>query len=347
MAHGGSVRPLKIALVTDAWLPQVNGVVRTWGRVIAECEAMGHAFQVTAPRDFRTVPLPTYPEIRIAVNPLGGVRRAIESFNPDAIHIATEGPLGLAARNVCVGRGWPFTTSYHTKFPEYVSARLPVPVEWGYRAMRWFHRPATAVLVATRSIRRELEGRGFRNIVDWTRGVDTGLFRPEGPKAVELPRPVFLNVGRVAVEKNLRAFLDLELPGSKLVVGDGPALADLRRDYPDVHFAGAKVGEELAAYFRSADVFVFPSLTDTFGLVLLEALAAGLPVAAFPVPGPIDVIGRDGPGVLGSDLRAATLAALSIDRERCRSHAMRYSWRACAEIFLAHIASIRPVPQLG
>lgn len=331
---------MRIALVTDAWYPQVNGVVRTWNRVIEECRPRGHEFLVVAPRDFRTVPLPTYAEIRIAIAPGRGVRRRLDAFRPEAVHIATEGPLGLAARALCLKRRWPFTTSYHTKFPEYLSARFPVPLSWGYRAVRWFHRPSSAVLVATKTVRRELEAQGFRNIADWTRGVDTDLFRPDGPKAFGGDGPLYLYVGRVAVEKNLRQFLDLDLPGVKAVVGDGPQLEELKRGYPEAVFPGAKFGEELAAWFRSAGVFVFPSRTDTFGLVLLEALASGVPVAALPVPGPLDVVGRDGPGVLDEDLGRAVREAAGIDAGACRAHAMRYSWGATADMFLNNLAPI-------
>ncbi|WP_417519260.1 glycosyltransferase family 4 protein [Minwuia sp.] len=329
---------MKIALITDAWTPQVNGVVRTWGRVIAACGAQGHEVLVVSPNDFRTVPLPTYPEIRIAVRPGGKLKRMLDGFQPDAIHIATEGPLGFAARRYCLKYDLPFTTSYHTKFPEYISARAPVPLAWGYRLMRWFHRPSRGVLVATTTIRRELEAEGFDNIVDWTRGVDTDVFRPGRPRALEGAEPLYLYVGRVAVEKNLRAFLDLDLPGEKAVVGGGPQLEDLKRDYPEVLFPGPKFGEELAAWYRSATVFVFPSRTDTFGLVLLEALASGVPVAAFPVPGPLDVIGHDGPGVLSEDLARAVMDAACISAESCRAHAMRFSWDATAAIFLDNLA---------
>ncbi|WP_416898566.1 MAG: glycosyltransferase family 4 protein [Minwuia sp.] len=335
---------MKIALVTDAWLPQVNGVVRTWGRVVEECERLGHEVLVIAPRDFRTVPLPTYSEIRIAVGAGRKVRRMLDEFAPDAVHVATEGPLGLAARRHCLKLGWPFTTSYHTKFPEYVSARFPVPLSWGYAAVRRFHRPSSAVLVATPTIRRELEAEGFANIADWTRGVDTDLFRPDGPKAWEGEGPLFLYVGRVAVEKNIGQFLDLDLPGTKAVVGGGPQLDELRRDHPDVLFPGPKFGEELASWYRSASVFVFPSRTDTFGLVLLESLASGVPVAALPVPGPLDVVGRDGPGVLDEDLGKAALEALTIDPAVCRKHAMRFSWEATAAIFLQNLARIERTP---
>lgn len=334
-------RPMKIVLVTDAWLPQVNGVVRTWQRVTAACEAEGHRVTVISPADFRTVPLPTYSEIRIALWPGPKVRRLLDDAQPDAVHIATEGPLGLAARAHCLKRGWPFTTSYHTKFPEYVSARFPVPESWGYRVVSWFHRPSSAVLVATPTVRRELEAEGFTNIADWTRGVDTALFRPDGPRAFVHDGPILLYAGRVAVEKNLRAFLDLNLPGRKVVVGGGPQLDELRRDYPDVVFPGPKFGEELAAWYRSASVFVFPSRTDTFGLVLLEALASGVPVAAYPVPGPLDVVGHDGPGCLDDDLGRAVRAAMAVSAQDCRAHAMRFSWERTAAMFLGNLAPIR------
>lgn len=332
---------MRILLVTDAWAPQVNGVVRTWQRVTAEAGAMGHEVRVVAPDGFRTVPCPTYPEIRLAVFPGRGVRRAFDDFAPDAIHIATEGPLGLAARRLCLKRGLPFTTSYHTKFPEYVSARAPVPVSWGQAAMRWFHAPSAAVLAATPTVRRELAAMGLKNAAAWTRGVDTGLYRPGLDPALDLPGPVFLYVGRVAVEKNIEAFLRLDLPGSKLIVGDGPARARLERTYPGVHFAGMQFGEALARHYAAGDVFVFPSRTDTFGLVMLEAMACGLPVAAYPVAGPLDVVGTSGAGVLDEDLRMAALGALSIPGARARAHAETFSWEACARQWLAALA---PVP---
>lgn len=331
---------MRIALVTDAWAPQVNGVVRTWERVIAEVQARGHSVDVISPDGFRTIPCPTYPEIRLAVRPRAGIERRFDAFAPDAIHIGTEGPLGFAARAICLKRSWPFTTSYHTKFPEYLSARAPIPLAWGYALVRWFHRPSRAVLVATATLRRELEAHGFERLHDWTRGVDLGLFRPDRKPALDLPKPVLLCVGRVAVEKNLEAFLDLEVAGTKLVVGDGPDLKKLQKRYPDVVFAGAKVGEELAAHYTAGDVFVFPSLTDTFGLVLIEALAAGVPVAAFPVTGPIDVVGDADCAVLDADLAAATRRALTIPRERCPAFAARYSWARTAEAWLAALAPI-------
>jgi glycosyltransferase involved in cell wall biosynthesis len=332
---------MRILLVTDAWAPQVNGVVRTLERVRSECEALGHEIEVISPDQFRSVPCPTYPEIRLALWPGRRIGRRIEASGPDAVHIATEGSLGVAARRQCLRRRLPFTTSYHTRFPEYIHARFPVPLAVGYAAMRWFHRPSRAVMVATRSIRGELESRGFTNVADWSRGVDTALFRPGLEPALVLPRPVYLYVGRVAVEKNLEAFLEMPIAaGSKLVVGGGPQLAELEARYPKVRFAGARIGEELARHYASGDVFVFPSLTDTFGLVLLEALACGLPIAAYPVPGPLDVIGDSGCGALDRDLARAAARALEIPPKRCREHALTFTWRHCAEQFLANLHPI-------
>jgi len=331
---GGGVN---ILIVTDAWHPQVNGVVRTIATVRTELEAMGHTVEVIGPDRFRTIPLPTYPEIRLA---LGAGRRLgamIEALNPDCIHIATEGPLGFAARRYCLRHAVPFTTAYHTRFPEYVRDRVPIPLALGYAVVRRFHRPSAAVMVATASIERDLTRRGFTNIRRWTRGVDTVLFRPRPKDFLDLPRPIALYVGRVAVEKNLEEFLALDLPGSKLVVGDGPARADLAQRYPGVIWAGAKHGEELAKHYAAADVFVFPSRTDTFGLVLLEALASGVPVAAYPVPGPLDVVDGSGAGCLDEDLKRAVEGALRLPPERCREHALNFSWRRSAEQFLANL----------
>jgi glycosyltransferase involved in cell wall biosynthesis len=330
---------MRILLVSDAWAPQVNGVVRTLQHIKRECEALGHRIEVISPEQFRTVPCPTYPEIRLACWPGRAIGARIAAWRPDAIHLATEGPLGMAARRQCLRRRrLPFTSSYHTRFPEYLNARFPIPLAVGYAAVRWFHRPSRAVMVATRSIRRDLEARGFTNVVDWSRGVDTELFRPDREPALRLPRPVHLYVGRVAVEKNLEAFLAMPIgAGSKLAVGDGPQLPELRARYPEVHFAGARFGEDLACHYASADVFVFPSRTDTFGLVLLEALASGLPVAAYPVPGPLDVIGDSGCGALDPDLARAAERALAIPRERCRAYALTFSWRRCAEQFVNNL----------
>ncbi|HMK68549.1 MAG TPA: glycosyltransferase family 1 protein, partial [Stellaceae bacterium] len=326
---------------SDAWLPQVNGVVRTLTTVAQEVTALGHELVTISPDRFRTIPCPTYPEIRLALAPGRGVRRLLEEARPDAIHIATEGPLGMAARRYCVRRGLPFTTAFHTRFPEYVSARFLLPASLGYAWLRRFHRPSRGIMVAAPSIQRELERRGFSAIRPWSRGVDAELFAPERREDFpEIPRPIFMAVGRVAVEKNLAAFLELELPGSKVVVGDGPQLAELKRRFPAVHFLGRHEGLSLARCYASADVFVFPSLTDTFGLVLLEALASGVPVAAFPVTGPIDVIGEAPVGRLDRDLRKAALACLEISRSACRDYALRFSWQATARQFLDNLVPI-------
>lgn len=336
--------PLRITLVTDAWAPQVNGVVRTWTTIIGMLEAAGHTVTVIAPDRFRTLPCPGYPEIPLAWYPLHKVAGMIRDSRPDAIHIATEGPIGLAARIHCGRRGLPFTTSYHTKFPEYLHARLPVPLTWSYAGMRWFHNGGKGMLVATETLRRDLAARGFRHVRHWTRGVDTELFHPrdydqQAPLLRDLPRPIMLSVGRVAVEKNIAAFLDLDLPGTKVVVGDGPLLPELKRRYPDVVFAGAKHGEELARHYAAADVFVFPSRTDTFGLVMLEALASGLPVAAYPVTGPLDVL-TPAVGCMDEDLRAAVMVALDIPREACRAYALENGWDACARQLLDSLVTI-------
>jgi glycosyltransferase involved in cell wall biosynthesis len=332
---------MRILLATDAWEPQVNGVVRTLARVARELREMGDLVEVISPDQFPTFPLPTYPEIKLAVGAYEKVQQRFKAFEPEAIHIATEGPIGLAARRICLEWKLPFTTSYHTRFPEYVSARLPLPLAAGYAYMKWFHKPSGRLMVATRTMADELEKQGFRNISVWSRGVDTETFHPrregEPDLFADLARPVWLNVGRVAVEKNIEAFLALDLPGSKVVVGDGPQREELSEKYPGVRFTGAKFGDELGAHYASADVFVFPSLTDTFGLVILEAWASGLPVAAFTAPGPADLIPGSGAGALGPDqtsgLQEACLAALEIDPAKARAAALRYSWRSCAEEF--------------
>jgi len=338
---------MRLAIVTDAWLPQVNGVVRTLGHTVRELSAAGHEVRVISPADFRTVPCPTYPEIRLSLFAGRSVRRRLDALAPDAVHIATEGPLGLAARAWCLRRNWPFTTAYHTQFPEYLRARFPIPVSLGYAAVRWFHGRAARTLVATPSMWRLLESRGFRNLALWGRGVDTDLFRPRDKAFLDLPRPVWLYFGRVAVEKGIDDFLSLDLPGTKLVVGDGPAAESLRRRYPDVVYAGYRHGEDLAAHIAASDVFVFPSRTDTFGLVLLEAMACGVPVAAYPVTGPIDVVVEGVTGVLGEDLRAAALAALQLSPEACREKALRHSWEAATNQFLSSLAVAVAIPRPG
>jgi glycosyltransferase involved in cell wall biosynthesis len=332
----------RILIVTDAWLPQVNGVVRTLTTVVQELRAMGHVVEVIGPDRFRTLPCPTYPDISLSVLPQRRLIRILEAFGPDALHIATEGPLGLAARRWARRRGKAFTTAFHTRFAEYIQARLHLPTRPIYAWMRRFHGAGSGIMVATASLREELLTRGFRNIRPWSRGVDLDLFKPEPREDWDLPRPVFLYVGRVAVEKNIAAFLNLDLPGSKVVVGGGPQLLALQREYPQVLFTGPRHGEALARAYAGADVFVFPSLTDTFGLVILEALACGTPVAAFPVTGPKDVLldARGNIGAVNADLRLAALGALDGDRAACRAHAERYSWRACAEIFLSHLVPL-------
>jgi glycosyltransferase involved in cell wall biosynthesis len=336
---------MRILLATDAWEPQVNGVVRTLNRTAAECVAMGHELLIVSPDQFKTLPLPTYPEIRLALGAYEPMQERFKAFEPEAIHIATEGPVGLAARRICLEWKLPFTTSYHTRFPEYVAARFPVPSAAGYAYMRGFHGPSGRVMVATPTMREELERRGFRNLSPWSRGVDTDIFRPDRDPPVRLAeakRPIFLNVVRVAVEKNIEAFLELDLPGTKVVVGDGPSRETLEPKYPDAIFAGAQFGEELAAYFAAADVFVFPSLTDTFGLVMLEAMAAGAPVAGYPAPGPVDIVPGSGAGVVDQDLRKACLACLELDRKAVRAYAERFSWRASAEEF---VRNLQPYPE--
>jgi glycosyltransferase involved in cell wall biosynthesis len=329
---------LRLLIVTDAWAPQVNGVVRTLETLGKDLVAMGHEVRYATPEGRFTVALPTYPEIRLSVFPRRSLEAMIAEFGPTSIHIATEGPLGWSARAICMKQKRAFTTSFHTRFPEYVSARFPfVSERLIYRWLRRFHGPASAVMVATQTLRRELEAHGFKNTRIWSRGVDVDVFRPIPGATLPFPPPVWLYVGRVAVEKNIEAFLALDLPGTKVVVGDGPAREMLQRKYPATKFVGAKVGEELVQQYAGSSVFVFPSKTDTFGLVVLEALACGTPVAAFPVPGPADVIGSASVGVLDEDLLAACRKALAISREACRAFALTRSWRACTEQFLSNL----------
>lgn len=325
-----------LALVTDAWHPQVNGVVRTLDTTRTELEKLGIEVAMITPEPYRTVPMPTYPEIRLTVARPRTIHRAIDRQAPDYVHIATEGPLGMMARSWCRENGVGYTTSYHTRFPEYVRARAPVPLSWSYAMVRNFHNGGVGCMVSNATLETELAGRGFRRLVRWVRGVDTTLFNPDEPPSPELaglPRPIFLNVGRVSVEKNIKAFLDLDLPGTKVVVGDGPSLQALRSRYPDVIFTGNRIGRELTALYTAADVFVFPSLTDTWGLVQMEALSCGVPVAAFPVMGPLDVINDSGTGVLSWNLRQASLDALEISREKCRAYALSFSWESSIQQF--------------
>ncbi len=334
---------MKILLVTDTWTPQVNGVVRTLTTMMKELERKKHAVEVISPDQYLTVPCPTYPMIRLAVVSPRHLAQKITAVRPDAIHITTEGPLGIAARAACLKKKIPFTTSYTTRFPEYVWERVRLPLTVGYSFMRWFHAPAVATMVATESFKKELESRGFRHLIRWDRGVDTTLFSPLDPKPdLDGPRPYLLYVGRVAVEKNLRDFLSLDVPGTKFVVGDGPLLPRLRREFPTVRFVGTRHGAELARYYAAADVFVFPSRTDTFGLVMLEALASGVPVAAYPCQATEEIIGDSGCGALDEDLGKAVSMALTIPPDRCRRYAQNFGWERSTHLFLANLAMISP-----
>ena len=333
---------MRIAIVTDAWAPQVNGVVRTLEATRAELTAAGHAMLVVSPEGRRSWPCPTYPEIRLAPTRAATIGAAVGAFGTEALHIATEGPLGVAARAWCLRRGLPFTTAYHTQFPDYVAARTGISAELLWRYIRWFHAPAQAVLASTPSIADTLRARGLPRVRAWGRGVDLALFTSEGPvdAAIRaLPGPVLLHVGRVAPEKNIAAFLALDVPGSKVMIGDGPARAALEAKYPAAHFLGPRFGAELAAAYRAADVLVFPSRTDTFGLVMIEALACGTPVAGYPVTGPRDVLTAE-VGALDEDLAAAITAALTRSRAACARYGATFSWQASACQFLEALVPI-------
>lgn len=331
----------RILIVSDAWFPQVNGVVRTLSVVTEKLRAMGDTVEVIGPDRFRSIPTPGYAEIRLAIAPKRKLARLVADFRPEVIHIATEGPLGWAMRSLCRRNYWPFTTAFHTRFPEYLEARTGIPADWSWRVMRRFHEAGDGTFAATTSLRQELTRRGFTKLRPWTRGVDLDKFRPgEGDPWAGLQRPIFLYAGRVAIEKNIEAFLALDLPGSKVVVGGGPALEGLKQKFPQVTFTGYRENGALARSYAGADVFVFPSRTDTFGLVLLEALASGTPVAAFPVTGPIDVVTDARVGALNEDLRTACLKALDCDRTACREHAEAWSWDACVAQFRAALVPI-------
>ena len=332
---------MRILICSDAWFPQVNGVVRSLDTVRRGLISQGHTIDVISPDRFNTIPCPTYPEIRLAILPGAKISQLIEDFMPEAIHIATEGPVGAAARKHCLKMGYPFTTAYHTRFPEYIHARCRLPLDWSYAHLRKFHNSGKRIMVATQTIEDDLKSRGFKNIVRWTRGVNTELFHPRDKSFLNFPRPVSVFVGRVAVEKNIEAFLKLNLPGTKMDVGDGPARISLEAKYPDVKFMGNREGEDLAQHFAASDVFVFPSRTDTFGLVLLEALASGLPVAAYPVPGPLDVVGGTDVGVLNEDLATAVTQALALDPVKCRSYAEGFSWEKSIDQFFGNLYPFR------
>src|SRR5580692_5931518 len=333
---------MRVLIATDAWRPQVNGVVRTLTSLARAASALDAEIEFLTPEGFPSLGVPTYPGLRVALTNRREIANRIEAAAPDAIHIATEGPIGWAARGYCRRHKLAFTTSYTTRFPEYVAVRTGIPASVGYAVLRHFHSAASMTMVATDSLRHELGQRGFKKLGFWTRGVDTDLFRPDDPAEFDLPRPIFMTVGRVAVEKNLEAFLALDLPGSKVVIGDGPQRTELERRYPKVKFLGEKTGRELSAHFAAADVFVFPSLTDTFGVVQLEALACGTPVAAFPVTGPLDVIADHPVGALDTDLRGACIRALGMSRETCRQFALERSWENSARQFIGNLSSLQP-----
>lgn len=336
------LEPQRIAIVTDAWLPQMNGVVRTLTTTCEILRAQGREVLVISPEQFASIACPTYPEIRLALTCPGAVSDKLRRFAPEAIHIATEGPLGVAARRYCARYGVTFTTAYHTQFPQYLAKRTGLPASLFWRYIKWFHAPAERVLVATASIREELRANGITQLHHWSRGVDLDCFNPQAPLPVEfanLPRPIQLYVGRVSVEKNLEAFLSGSYPGSKVVVGDGPALETLRARYPDAHFLGRRSGEGLAGCYAHADVFVFPSRTDTFGLVMIEALACGTPVAAFPVAGPKDIV-TDEVGALSEDLDRAIGAALFCERKACARHGESFAWEEATRQFVAGLATL-------
>jgi glycosyltransferase involved in cell wall biosynthesis len=331
---------MRVLIATDAWPPQVNGVVRTLLSLQRAARKLGADIEFLSPDGFPTVPVPTYPGLRLAVPGRSRIAQRIEAAKPDAIHIATEGPIGLAVRGYCIRHGRPFTTSYTTRFPEYISARAPIPQSFTYAALRRFHAAAAITMVATVSLMSELRARGFANLGMWTRGVDTELFRPDRAIDPGFPRPIFVSLGRVAVEKNLDAFLSLDLPGSKVIIGKGPMEEELKRRYPQAKFLGQLENGTLAAHLAAADVFVFPSRTDTFGVVQLEALASGVPIAAYPVTGPKDVVADNPIGVLNEDLRTACLSALKISREACRAFALRHSWDNSARQFIGHVHKV-------
>jgi glycosyltransferase involved in cell wall biosynthesis len=334
---------MRIAIVSDAWRPQINGVVTTLGKTAEAAERLGHTVEVVSVEGSTSIACPSYPEIRLALRPGTIVSTRLRQFAPQMIHIATEGPLGLAARAFCLRRTHPFTTSYHTQFPDYAKARWGIPANLGYNYLRWFHRPAVRTLVGTQTVRTNLQARGFSHLVPWSRGVDTDLFRPNEQArthaAAQWLHPIMLYSGRVAVEKNLEAFLQLELPGTKVIVGDGPARAQLQQKYPQAVFTGYRFGEDLAWHMACADVFVFPSRTDTFGIVMLEAMACGVPVAAFPVQGPLDVVRHGVTGILDVNLEVAIRGALALEPTQCRRFAQLQSWERCTRQFIGHLTA--------
>ncbi len=334
---------VKIAFITDAWHPQINGVVTTIDNTCNTLKAQGAEILLITPDQFNTIPCPSYPSIKLSLFCYPKVKRLLKAFAPQHIHIATEGPLGLAARKYCLKNKLAFTTSFHTLFAEYVNLRFKIPLSWGYRALSWFHQPAKQIMVATPQVERDLAGWGFtqEKFVRWSRGVDIERFKPGNKHFLDYPRPISMYVGRVAIEKNIEAFLNLTIPGTKVVVGDGPQLKELRDKFPEVIFTGFKIGQELADYMAAADVFVFPSKTDTFGIVMLDALASGVPVAAYPVQGPMDVLIDNHTGCLREDLEVAFYDALNLNSHHCREQALNYSWQNCSKQFLNNLVPIK------
>jgi len=347
---------MKIAIATDAWVPQVNGVVRTLQMTVAQLVERGHDVELISPDQFLTMPMPGYSEIRLAIAPRGGMRKALDAFAPDVVHVVTEGPVGWAARRWCINKRVAFTTAFHTRFPDYLAVRTGMSPDWFWPVMRRFHQPSSAVFVSTARLRDELNYRGIANGRIWSRGIDTSIFRRDGgrhPALLSQSGPVLLYVGRVATEKNLEAFLNADIFGTKVVVGDGPALPQLRQQYPKTVFMGALAGEELADVYRAADVFVFPSLTDTFGLVMIEALACGTPVAGFPVQGPLDIVGATGRGpettlvqpvgALHDDLVVAIRGALRVERAAAADYGRSFQWERCTDQFEAGLEEARGI----
>jgi glycosyltransferase involved in cell wall biosynthesis len=334
--------PLKIAFITDAWHPQINGVVTTIDNTCKMLKDQGNELLMITPDQFNTVPCPSYPSIKLSILCYPKVKRLLDNFAPERIHIATEGPLGLAARKYCLKRNLAFTTSFHTLFAEYINLRLKIPVTWGYNLLHWFHKPASRTMVATPKVETDLVNRGFsrEKLVRWSRGVDADRFKPRNKDYLDYPRPISMYVGRVAVEKNLDAFLTLSIPGTKVVVGDGPELSKLKKHYPEVIFAGFVTGEPLAKTMAAADVFVFPSRTDTFGIVMLDALACGVPVAAYPVQGPLDLLVDNQTGCMRESLHEAFYGALALNGEVCREQALKYSWQNCSAQFLNNLIPV-------
>jgi glycosyltransferase involved in cell wall biosynthesis len=336
---------MRILIVTDAWFPQTNGVVSTLAQTAACLSRLGHEVRIINPRDFRNIACPTYPEIRLSLLPYKKLQRSILAYSPQALHIATEGPLGLSARRFCLRHDMRFTTSYHTQFPQYLRARFPLPTSISYRALRWFHGAAARCMVSTASVRLDLAAHGFGNLAVWRRGVDTEVFKPHPKHFLALPRPIAAYVGRIAVEKNIDAFLNMQWSGTKVVIGDGPERVRLEKQFPDAVFVGYRFGEDLAKHLAAADVMVFPSRTDTFGLVNLEAMACGVPVAAYPVTGPIDVVEDGVTGALDHDLAAAARRALTVDPKACREHALKSGWEACSREFEGNLERCETLSQ--